>query len=539
MRDVFARGDKRKWITGRPVPIDHGGPVDVPFAPIPAEWLDRPVWDYFELLAERDPDRLVVNDGTTRLTYRQLRNAAVHLANRVSALVGRDQIVAGLMTNDATFAVQLLSGFARGGAGVPIDISSPADRKAALLKESDAAAVVVWDAPDLDLSFVPDGVPVIRVDALCFDDVELKMVARDIDAPVSINFTSGSTGRPKGIVYSERQAMHLTARHIETNHINRDDVILGIASLSAAGLREALCALLSGALLRPLDVKKAGMLESMRVMREERVSVLSFVPSPMRMLMQLPGIELAFEHLRILDLVGEATTAEDIALFRAKLPPTCKVGLALGSTEAYILFHWFVDEAGIAGPNAPIGYLAAGRTVAVLDENDQPVPLGEVGELVVSDEVVALGYWRNGSLDPSRFAAAPGDPGPRTYRTGDLVRLRPDGLAEFAGRADRMVKVRGLQADLGEIEAALKSVPGVDDGVVVAQNRDGDSTALIAFAVPSPGATPAPATIRDAIAQQTAEHMVPHAVRFLDSLPRLHNGKPDLVRLAAMVDAAA
>lgn len=528
------------WISTRPVPADHDGATDRPFEPVPPEWLEQPVWSYVELVAARDPDRVIIDDGLTCVTYRDLVRQVRSLARRLLVEAPAGKPVALLLRNEAWFPIVQMAAVAAGLASVPVDAASPLDRKQLLLRESGAGAVLTIDAPDLDLSFVPDGLPVIRMSREIVDgDTTLPPVERDLDAPFVIGFTSGSTGRAKGITYSERQMMRLVAEHIAAHHINRDDVILGIASLTAAGLRESMVTLLTGARLRTLDFKAAGLLEGLRVMREERISFLSFVPSYLRMLVQVPGIEQSFAHLRVLELGGEVTTAEDIALFRRILPADCRISLLFGSSETGVVFRWFVDDAKLA-PGAPLGYLADGRSIAILDEDDRPVVPGEIGEVVVSDAMVALGYWRGGRLDQSRFLPAPGDPGIRTVRSGDRVRMRADGLFDFAGRVDRMVKINGLQVDQGEVEAVLRTVPAVFDSAVVTRHREGEGDRLVAFVVPRDPATPLDhATLRQAVADEAAEHMIPHIIRTLEELPRLHNGKPDLVRLAAMADADA
>lgn len=529
------------WISERPVPLDHNGSTDRPFEAIAPEWLDQPVWNYVEQVAARDPDHVIIDDGTTKVTYRDLVRQVRPLAWRLLAEVPTGKPVALLLRNEAWFPIVQMAAVAAGLPSVPLDAASAVERKELLLRESGAGAIVTLDDPAIDLSFVPPGLPVFRIDLQSTDDDDtpLTLVPRDLDAPIMIGFTSGSTGRAKGIAYSERQMMRLVAEHIAVHHINRDDVILGIASLTAAGIREAIVTLLTGALLRPLDFKAAGLMEGLRVMREERVSFLSFVPSYLRMLMQVPGIEQSFAHLRVLELGGEVTTKEDVALFRRTLPAGCRISLAFGSTETGLMFRWFVDDAKMVD-GAPLGYLADGRTIAILGEDDLPVVPGEAGEMVVSDAMVALGYWRDGGIDTSRFRPHAGDPGIRTVRSGDRIRMRPDGLVEFAGRVDRMVKINGLQVDQGEVESVLKDVASVADAAVVTRHREGEGAKLIAFVVPRDPAVPLDqAMLRQAVADEAAEHMIPHTIRTIDELPRLHNGKPDLVRLAAMAEADA
>jgi acyl-coenzyme A synthetase/AMP-(fatty) acid ligase len=95
--------------------------------------------------------------------------------------------------------------------------------------------------------------------------------------------------------------------------------------------------------------------------------------------------------------------------------------------------------------------------------------------------------------------------------------------------------VRGLWADLGEVEAALRMIDGVADVVVVSYGGNSEDDRLAAFIVMAEGVAPPPASdVRRAVAKETADHMAPAEVHVLDSIPRLANFKPDLVRLKAM-----
>ena len=117
---------------------------------------------------------------------------------------------------------------------------------------------------------------------------------------------------------------------------------------------------------------------------------------------------------------------------------------------------------------------------------------------------------------------------------GDLMRKRPDGLFEYVGRKDRKIKVRGLWADLGEVEAALRTVNGVTDAVVISEGSATDGERVFAFVVMAVGvAPPSPAAVRRIVAEETADHMAPSELHVLDAIPRLANFKPDLVRLRA------
>ena len=536
--DVIAvanAADANGWMSGRTVPLDWRGPQNVAFTPFPDEWLEKRPLDLLIELAEQRPDRVVIDDGVTSLTYRQLSLATNNVAHALHARLAPGASVLALLRNTTNVTPMMFAARAAGILFVPLDMSAPAERKRALLEASGAQAVIFEAGSQPDLDFVTGDVQ--RIEIAIDAETVVPPLRLDLggDALTAVAYTSGSTGRPKGVTYSAAHTMALVQRHINANHIGEDDVIAGVASLSAAGLREALCAVFSGAKLRPLDFARLGMAESMRVMAHDRVTVLSFVPSALRMLLQVPGIERAFAHLRLLDLVGESTSSQDLALFRQKLPRDCVIGIGFGSTETNIVFHWFVDDADVTGPIVPAGFLDVDRTIRIVDENGVPVKPGEPGALIVSDAVLTLGYHsvdHAGGIDGSRFRVAAGDPGPRTYDTGDVVRMRPDGLIEFVGRRDRMVKVRGLQVDLGEVEVSLASVEGVGDAVVVPVTGSDDSVTLTAFIRFDEGAAPVPvAALRARVARDTLPHMVPSRFVTVPVIPRLHNGKPDLVRL--------
>jgi acyl-coenzyme A synthetase/AMP-(fatty) acid ligase len=159
---------------------------------------------------------------------------------------------------------------------------------------------------------------------------------------------------------------------------------------------------------------------------------------------------------------------------------------------------------------------------------------GEPGELFVRGPM-AMGAWRGGAMVAGPFQPDPEDAASRVYNMGDLVRQRADGLFEFVGRKDRQVKIRGQWANLGEIEAAMRGMDGVADATVVAVSHPDEGDRLAAFLVMTPDvAAPTGGTVRRVVAAETAEHMAPATVMFLDAIPRLANLKTDLVRLTAL-----
>jgi hypothetical protein len=140
---------------------------------------------------------------------------------------------------------------------------------------------------------------------------------------------------------------------------------------------------------------------------------------------------------------------------------------------------------------------------------------------------VARGYHGRPDLTADRFRPAPG--GQRRYATGDRGRFRPDGGLDFLGRTDEQVKIRGFRVEPGEVEHALRALPGVTEAVVL-PHADPTGLRLVAYV----GGTPAePAGIRAALRAVLPGYLVPAAVTVLPVLPRTASGKVDRGALPA------
>ena len=195
-----------------------------------------------------------------------------------------------------------------------------------------------------------------------------------------------------------------------------------------------------------------------------------------------------------------------------------------------------------------VGFISIGRPVHnmhcyVVDAQLRPVPVGVPGELLLSGPRLAVGYAGRPDLTAQTFVANPclelvrkSTPDAqlhyyqKAYRSGDLVRWRADGTIEFLGRIDRQVKINGVRIELGEVESALSSAPGVEQAVVTAVMDDHGAKRLVGYVVP---ATAAPAEIIAHCSSMLVPAMVPSVVVALEAFPMLAGGKVDVKALPA------
>ena len=142
----------------------------------------------------------------------------------------------------------------------------------------------------------------------------------------------------------------------------------------------------------------------------------------------------------------------------------------------------------IGSGEASIGYPIRNAQVYILDEFQQPAPIGTPGQLHIGGIGLARGYLNRPDLTSEKFIPnmLSRVAGERLYKTGDLARYMPDGKVEFLGRIDHQVKIRGFRVELGEIESRLVEHPAVQAAVVVAVEPEPGQKRLVAYIVARP-----------------------------------------------------
>ncbi|MFT3812143.1 MAG: LLM class flavin-dependent oxidoreductase [Acidovorax sp.] len=265
-----------------------------------------------------------------------------------------------------------------------------------------------------------------------------------------------------------------------------------------------------------------------------QVTHLQCTPSMARMIAMNDEARVALAQVQHLMIGGEALPGTLVA--ELGQVTSASIENMYGPTETTIWSSTETAGAGEAVVN--IGRPIANTQMYVLDEHQQPVPVGVPGELYIGGDGVTRGYWQRADLTAERFPADPfvkperaAPAGARMYRTGDLARWRKDGHIDFLGRADFQVKIRGYRIELGEIEAVLESAPGVRQAVVAAREDQPGDVRLVAYLRADPGFSAE--HLRDWLAGRLPEHMVPAHFMTVDEFPLTPNRKIDRKALPA------
>ncbi|WP_250193353.1 non-ribosomal peptide synthetase [Bacillus velezensis] len=476
----------------------------------------------FERQAKETPDaRAVVYDGQI-LTYRELNERA----NRIAAAlrsngVGPESVVALLTGRTTELASGILGILKAGGAYLPIGDDVPRERAEWMLK--DCKADILLQSDKLD------GLP-LSGKRLFIEDIQTKAGLSSenpepLGGPESLAYmiyTSGSTGAPKGVMIEQRSVIRLVKN---SNYIDftPEDRLLFTSSLGFdVTTFEIFGPLLNGASLYVSDQETyldSDVLETF--IQQNGITTLWLTSSLFNHLSEQN--EHVFSGLSRLIIGGEALSPSHVNRVRSALPHL-SVWNGYGPTENTTFSTCFLIEQSY-DHSIPIGRPVGNSTAYIINSRGTPQPIGVIGELCTGGDGVARGYFGRPELTEEKFVPNPFVPGERMYRTGDLARWLPDGTIEYAGRMDDQVKIRGYRVELGEIEAALRSLDGVKEAAVSVRTGQSGNKELIAYM--SLQADMDTEKVRSLLSRQLPNYMVPAYMMELEKLPLTPNGKLD------------
>lgn len=465
-------------------------------------------------------------------SYRELSESSLAVAGALRAC--------GVRPGDAV-AIQLPKGrdqipavlgvLAAGATYVPIGHEQPDERRARILQTADVVAALTVEGAD----FGPD-IPCVCIDAARnYREPLPEAVLPDTGAIAYVLFTSGSTGMPKGVEVPHSAAMNTIDAVNEWFDVGETDRALGVSALEFDLSVYDIFGMFSvGGAVAVVDAGQAGAADAwVEMIRRHQVSILNCVPGILDMILAAGARRLG-ESLRAVLLGGDWVGAE-LARRLRKVAPDCRFAGLGGATETAI--HSTVCEV-VGEPPAhwatvPFGVPLRNVRCRVVSPSGRDCLDWVPGELWVGGANVAAGYRHDPRRTSERFVEHDGI---RWYKTGDTARYWPDGTVEFLGRADHQVQIRGYRVELGEVENALRSIPGVHHAVAAVVGAN--APVLVAAIAGDPAGGPAGESTGDlteAVADLLPGYMIPARIEVLERIPLTPNGKLDRRAVVALL----
>ena len=487
--------------------------------------------DLFEEQVLLNPEAIALRRNDDLMSYGELNKKSNQLARYLIAHgVKSCDNVGLLVSRNFNMIIGMLAILKAGAAYVPIDPDYPLDRQEYILQNSEVD-IVITDC-DYPLSALLSESQLVKLTEINLDNLKSDKPNVSIDSTqlAYTIYTSGSTGRPKGVMIEHHPAVNLVLWVNTEFKIGPDDRLLFITSmcfdLSVYDIFGLLAAGGSIVMVDKQELTDVSRLKEMLV--KHRITFWDSVPSTMDYFVaELEAVESKpFESdLRLVFMSGDWIPVNLPGRIKKYFPEAKTISLG-GATEGTVWSNFYtIDKVESHWTSIPYGRPMNNNFFYILDEQLNPVPVGEVGELYIGGVGVARGYANDKEKTDKAFLADPFNShlGGRMYKTGDMGRMMPCMNMEFLGRIDDQVKIRGFRIELGEIASALQKHEKIKAAVVLAKTIQCHQKELIAFTVGEAGST----ELKDYLNTILPFYMVPANFIKLDSMPLTSNGKVD------------
>lgn len=451
---------------------------------------------HFMHMAHLHPDRQIVVDESGSYTSDQLNRYSNRVARWMTALgIQRGDAVAVLVPRCKEYAVLSFGILKAGCALVTLEEDYPQQRQQHIISMAEARMVLTLDT--LQALFESD---------MADDDICLC----EADDVFQIFFTSGTTGSPKGVVTYHRAIAFGLNNQVKCGLLMDDTVMACITRLSfVASLRPFWFAIAYGATTHIIS------------------SQMIFDHDGLAEYIARNHITCAMMSASygVMFINNYDVPLHDLILAAEKIQPitnrNVRVTNMYGSTEVPGIASKTISPDDV---HLTVGIPMPGTKVYILDEHQNLLPQGVVGEICISSMTLARGYLNDKEMNGRKFITNPFDSTTKLYRSGDLGFWDENGELNVMGRMDNMVKLNGLRIELDEISYMAMQLDGIELCACMKWGEEGMEY-LCCYYTSAAGITHE--ALKAHLTQSLPAYMVPQAYVLLDRMPLNANGKID------------
>ena len=489
------------------------------------------ILDYLERTQKRYPCKTAVDDGNIRMTWVELTRLAQGMGTAFARRTDPGRPVVILMEKSAAVLAAMLGVVYAGCFYVMLDPGQPVQRRKKILEtlkpqlivgDEETARKVRETGLEIPVCFLEDAVKT-KPDPILLG--RIRKEAKETDLLYSL-FTSGSTGTPKGVAVSHQAVIQFLGHFTEIFDLRADDRIGNQAPFDFdVSVKDIYSCVMTGATLVLIPKEYFSIPPRLvDLLCEKRITVMIWAVSALCLISALKGLEYRIpKDVRIVMFSGEVMPAGQLICWQEALPEAEFINL-YGPTEVTCNCTFYrIREKWEAFNRLPIGSAFPGRQVFLLDEKGERITEeGKAGEICVSGESLAEGYYNNPEETKKRFHFYTAQSGEEKccYHTGDLGFYGENGLLYFAGRKDFQIKYMGHRIELEEIEGCLEQMEGVSRCCCI---FDREKRRIAAFYT----GKEVPPVVRKELKDKVPSYMVPGKITRVPVIPLNKNGKTD------------
>lgn len=483
------------------------------------------VTEMFEDQVKKHAKETAVVSSKGSYTYEELNKAANRIANTLLYMGAQPEDIVCIMLERGIEIYAATLGVLKSGAAYTIvNPKYPDERIEYIYRDAGCKFIIssqqmVYDRLELFVDQLQKR-PLFYEHILSWPDTKNPDVPIYPEDLCYVIYTSGSTGKPKGVMIEHGNLANFLLKSPENHEFmgysENGNSCLAMAQMSFDfSIMEEYIPLVSGKKVALALYEEIGNPDRMiDFMNKHEVDAACFTPSYLSALMRLPKSEEAVKRLKVIDFGAESFPGTLYSRIRAWNPDVLIMN-GYGPTEATISCTMKVID---SADNITIGRPNANVSVFAIDEQNNEVPNGETGELLIRGQGVGRGYINLPEKTSEVFIDYRGM---RAYKSGDLVRINQNNEIEYLGRKDNQVKIRGLRIELGEVENVIANTPGIN--LCVAASIDDQYLCLYytsSTSIPEE-------TVREYAKEHLAHYMVPDIYMLLDRMPMTINQKID------------
>ncbi|HKS63390.1 MAG TPA: AMP-binding protein [Xanthobacteraceae bacterium] len=510
---VPAYEERRREIEASPLPANIGALIDELAASVP----DRVAWNFFD-------------QGET-ITYAALRTEVNRLANGLRAIgVRKGSHVGVMLPNIAAFPLTWLALARLGAVMIPVN-TRYTERELHYVLDDGEADFVVIDAGLLSvLENVPQPLPRLTdqnvvvvgdapsryrswsaVKSAGSGDTPAGVDGVLLDDLLNIQYTSGTTGFPKGCMLTQRYWLVIGKVNAFRDGRTYRNILASTPFFYMDPQWQLMMTFFQRATLYVAERQSAS-----RFMEWVRRYAIDFTLLPNVILKQPPSPHDRNNALIRVNIYGFSKA--DHAELEERYDLIARE--AFGMTEIGNAIFMPIEETGMVGSGS-CGLASPFRECRVADENGNPLPDGEIGELIVRGPGILQGYYRKPEANKASFH---GD----WFRTGDLFRRDERGFFYIVGRIKDMIRRAGENIAAREVEAVVCGLPEIAEAAAMPVPDATRGEEVKIYVVPQPGVTKAdvsPQKIIDYCVGNLASFKVPRYIEYRDELPKTPSDK--------------